>query len=399
MAFPPHAFSAHDGRVYSDWEEHKAAAHGVRRFALSLAIGAVLLLALDRIIFRGGDAGRLFPAWVTFAALLGTAVTAGAAYLTGLLKGVEILRPFLMGTLLAILGVAGGAVAAVAAGGLSGPLGFGLVPVLLLWPAFMPRGGVRASVPVGGGLVVHTALCVGLVGPTQLTASGSALVVFMVAAVVASLVVGQMVEHWRGRAAELSQVDWLTQALSRPALEEQMGVLLSSRSRTPANITLVMFDVDRFRTINDLHGRAAGDEVLEMMVAGIKAEIRPSDILGRYGGDEFLLVLDACDGNSAVMLLERLRERLCNKPMNVKDQELSVSFSAGIVSVTPGEPLVLRELLRRAETALAISKDSGRNRTLVAPPPLPPTQTQAEMPVVSTDAVSTSVIDPALMNN
>jgi hypothetical protein len=132
-----------------------------------------------------------------------------------------------------------------------------------------------------------------------------------------------------------------------------------------------------------------------MMVAGIKAEIRPTDILGRYGGDEFLLVLDQCDGNSAVMLLERLRERLCSKPMSVKDQELSVSFSAGIVSVAPGDPLVLRDLLRRAETALSISKDSGRNRTLVAPPPPPPMgNTMTELPVVSTDAVETAAYAP-----
>lgn len=392
MAFPPNAFSVHDGRVYSDWEEHKAAAVGVRRFALCLAIGALLLLALDRIIFRTSDAGRLFPAWATFAALLSVAAIAGGAYLTGKVRGVELLRPFVTAALLALLGVAAGAVAAVAAGGLSGPLGFGLVPVLLLWPAFMPRGGARAAMPVGGGLVVHTALSVAL-GGAALTPSGSALTIFMVLAVVASLVVGQMIEHWRARAAELSQVDWLTHALSRPALEEQMGVLLSQRARTPAHLTLVMFDVDRFRTINDLHGRGAGDEVLEMMVAGIKAEIRPSDILGRYGGDEFLLVLDACDGNSAVMLLERLRERLCSKPMSVKNAELSVSFSAGIVSVAPGDPLVLRDLLRRAETALSISKDSGRNRTLVAPPPPPVSNTMGELPAVPAppdDAVQTA---------
>jgi diguanylate cyclase (GGDEF)-like protein len=395
MAFPPNAFSMHDGRVYSDWEEHKAAAVGVRRFALTLAIGALLLLALDRLLFRSSDAGRLFPAWVSVVALLATALAAAGSYLTGVLRGVELQRPFVMATLLSMLGVAGGAVAAVAAGGLSGALGYGLVPVLLLWPAFMPRGGARSAVPVGGGLVLHTGLCVGLTGAGALNAQGTSLVVFMVMAVVASLVIGQTVETWRGKAAEYSKEDWLTHALSRPALEERMTVLLSERGRTPQAVTLVMFDVDRFRVINDLHGRGAGDEVLEMMVAGIKAEIRPTDILGRYGGDEFLLVLDQCDGNSAVMLLERLRERLCSKPMSVKDQELNVSFSAGIVSVTPGDPLVLRDLLRRAETALSISKDSGRNRTLVAPPPPPPMgNTNTELPVISTDAVETAAYQP-----
>ena len=66
---------------------------------------------------------------------------------------------------------------------------------------------------------------------------------------------------------------------------------------------------DRFKNINDTWGRGAGDEVLEMLVSGVKAEIRASDFIGRYGGDEFLLVLDECEGTAAMSLLDRLRQR------------------------------------------------------------------------------------------
>jgi diguanylate cyclase (GGDEF)-like protein len=189
--------------------------------------------------------------------------------------------------------------------------------------------------------------------------------------VAAALVTAHVVEHWRSRAAELSQHDWLTNALSRPFLEERLTALCSQRQRSLAPVSLVMFDVDRFKNINDAHGRQAGDEVLEMLVSGIKAEIRASDFIGRYGGDEFLLVLDECEGNSAVSLLDRLRARFQNKPMTVGDAQLKVSFAAGIVSVNPGDPLVLKDLLRNAERALENSKEAGRNRTAMAPPPPP----------------------------
>ena len=100
--------------------------------------------------------------------------------------------------------------------------------------------------------------------------------------------------------------------------------------------------------------------------------IRASDFIGRYGGDEFLLVLDECEGKLAMALLDRLRARFAAKPMNVGDNQIRISFSAGIVSVPAGDPMVVKELLRNAERALVDSKEAGRNRTAMAPPPPPP---------------------------
>ncbi len=104
-----------------------------------------------------------------------------------------------------------------------------------------------------------------------------------------------------------------------------------------------------------------------MLVSGVKAEIRASDFIGRYGGDEFLLVLDECEGKMAMALLDRLRDRFAAKPMMIEDNQVRISFSAGIVSVAPGDPLVVKELLRNAERALINSKEAGRNRTAMAP--------------------------------
>jgi diguanylate cyclase (GGDEF)-like protein len=384
VAFPPHAFAIHDGRVYSEWEQHKLAAHGLRRYALAVGLISLFVVALDAVLFREGRADAHLPAWAGRVALFMATGVAAAFYGLALARKVEVQRPMALATLLALAASLAGALASAAGGGFNGPLAFGLVPVLFAWPLLMP-GGLKASLgAIGGGLALHFALVVAVSG-RGMTPEGRSSAGLLVLAVGAALCTAQVVEHWRGRAAELSQHDWLTNALSRPFLEERLSALCSQRQRSLAPVALVMFDVDRFKNINDTYGRQSGDEVLEMLVSGIKAEIRASDFIGRYGGDEFLLVLDECEGNSALALLDRLRGRFSSKPMNVGDNQLKVSFAAGIVSVNPGDPLVMKDLLRNAERALENSKEGGRNRTAMAPPPPtdPPPSTSG--PISATD--------------
>ncbi len=380
MAFPPHAFATHDGRVYSDWEVHKLSAAGVRRLALACAIGALVELALDAILFRDGrPEGIALPGWLPRAALgLSAAVSLGFFGLA-LARRFELQRPMALGTLLSLGVCAGGALASAAAGGFNGPLSFGLVPVVLVWPLTMPGGAQKAAVPLIGGLLVHAALVLALTG-VEVTPEGRAMSIMLVVAVGVALASASVIDQWRQKAAEHSQHDWLSQALSRPFLEERLAALCAQRSRSLGHISLVMFDVDRFKVINDSYGRSAGDETLEMLVSGIKAEIRASDFIGRVGGDEFLLVLDECEGNAALGLLDRLRQRFQNKPMMVGDEQIKISFSAGVVSAGPGDPLVPKELMRNAEKALQNSKEMARNRTAMAPPPPPPGEAAPKEP-------------------
>ncbi len=370
MAFPPTAFATHDGRVYSEWEVHKLLVAGVRKFALAGVMSSAFLLLLDALVFRDGRPESALASWLPRVALGLTAGISLAFFAMAQARKVELQRPRVLATLLAFALCAGGGLAAATAGGLNGPLGFGLVPVLFFWPVLMPGGTVAALVPVGGGLLAHLGIVLALSG-NGLTPEGRALGGVLVMASAAALGTAQAIEHWRGRAAEFSQHDWLTNALSRPFLEERLGALCAQRARSLAPVSLVMFDLDRFKNINDTWGRGAGDEVLEMLVSGVKAEIRASDFIGRYGGDEFLLVLDECEGNAAMSLLDRLRQRFGDKPMTVGDNQVRISFSAGIVSVGAGDPLVVKDLLRNAERALINSKEAGRNRTAMAPPPPP----------------------------
>ena len=332
MAFPPHAFATHDGRVYSEWEVHKLATNGVRKFALAGVMGSAFLVLLDALVFRDGRPEVALPGWLPRVAL-GLAVGISIAFFAmAQARKVELQRPRVMATLLAFALCAAGAMAAASAGGLNGPLGFGLVPLLFFWPVLMPGGTLAALAPVGGGVLVHLGIVLALSG-NGLSPEG--------------------------------------RALSRPFLEERLGALCAQRARSLAPISLVMFDLDRFKNVNDTWGRGAGDEVLELLVSGVKAEIRASDFIGRYGGDEFLLVLDECEGVAAMSLLDRLRQRFGEKPITVGENQVRISFSAGIVSVSPGDPLVVKDLLRNAERALINSKEAGRNRTAMAPPPPP----------------------------
>ncbi|MBS1152462.1 MAG: diguanylate cyclase [Myxococcaceae bacterium] len=380
MAFPPHAFAINDGRVYSEWEVHKLSVSGVRKFALAGVMGSAFLILLDALVFRDGRPEVALPGWLPRVSLgLGAGISI-AFFAMAQARKVELQRPRVLATLLAFALCAAGAMAAAAAGGLNGPLGFGLVPVLFFWPMLMPGGTLAALAPVGGGVLLHLGVVLGL-SDAGLSAEGRALGGVLVMASAAALGTAQAIEHWRGRAAEYSQHDWLTNALSRPFLEERLGALCAQRSRSLAPVSLVMFDLDRFKNINDTWGRGAGDEVLEMLVTGVMAEIRASDFIGRYGGDEFLLVLDECEGNAAMSLLDRLRQRFADKPMTVGDNQVRISFSAGIVSVSAGDPLVVKDLLRNAERALVNSKEAGRNRTAMAPPPPPHEAGQGEKKV------------------
>lgn len=396
MAFPPHAFSTTDGSTNSEWEVHKLAVAGLRSLGAYAVGTAVLLLALS-FVQRVEPAGLLeslrsqfadderlrevFDAFSPKSPLALSLVSARWALVACVAVGFglviasriqknEMHHPSTLATGGAWLLCALGGFAAAGTGGLGGPLGVGMVPFLWSWAWTMPGGSKKALLPVGLGAALHVGVIFALTGLNiSPGATGTLLVLFL--SVTATFLASQTVDTWRIKASEVAQSDGLTGALSRRALEERLGALCAQRQRSLAPLALVMFDIDRFRSINDKHGRAAGDELLEMLVSGIKAEIRASDFLGRYGGDEFLLVLDECEGASAVSLLERLRERFAHKPISVKDAQVRVSFSAGVVSVGTGDPLELRELLRSAERALEASKEAGRNRTSVAPPPPP----------------------------
>lgn len=154
--------------------------------------------------------------------------------------------------------------------------------------------------------------------------------------------------------------DGLTSLWNRKAilgiLEREL--LRSERDRQP--VGLIMIDVDHFKRINDTRGHAAGDAVLRIIASGVAAMVRPYDSVGRYGGEEFLIVAPNCGLEETWELAERVRVHVANCNINVDGANVQVSLSLGVATGEAAEDL--EKLLHAADTALYQAKNAGRNR-------------------------------------
>ena len=123
----------------------------------------------------------------------------------------------------------------------------------------------------------------------------------------------------------------------------------------------IMADIDHFKLVNDSFGHLAGDAVLRAIAGKMVQRMRPYDSVGRYGGEEFLIVLPGCDGENAAVLAERLRLGVCSAPMDTPEGVIAVTISLG-VAVSCGGDSDAGALIRAADRALYRAKDKGRNR-------------------------------------
>jgi diguanylate cyclase (GGDEF)-like protein len=127
-----------------------------------------------------------------------------------------------------------------------------------------------------------------------------------------------------------------------------------------------MVDIDHFKNINDTYGHLAGDEVLCEVARRMRSSLRPYDTIGRFGGEEFLLVLPGCSLDAGVKLAERLCRLVCSVPAKARDKSVDVSISLGVAFAS--QPVLgdLEALLASADAALYRAKEAGRNRVEVS---------------------------------
>ncbi len=166
------------------------------------------------------------------------------------------------------------------------------------------------------------------------------------------------------RLGELAYHDELTGLLNRRAVMERAQSLLALCGRQGSPISLLMIDIDHFKSINDRYGHAAGDQVLREVGTTLRENLRDSDLLGRIGGEEFLAVLPDTGAEGAMTLAECLRARV-GRIVNDFDEAESVTISLGVTTVAgrQGSSASLSDCLKRADEALYRSKREGRNRT------------------------------------
>jgi diguanylate cyclase len=164
--------------------------------------------------------------------------------------------------------------------------------------------------------------------------------------------------------SELVREDQLTGALNRRGLDEAIDKELKRADRSKAPVSVALLDIDNFKHLNDSLGHQAGDLALKHLTKVIKETLRPADTVGRYGGEEFLIVLPDTDLASAVEAMQRLQRDLTKKFFLHNNERILVTFSAGVA--LRGEEEDAEDLIGRADKAMYKAKQTGKNRVVAS---------------------------------
>lgn len=163
---------------------------------------------------------------------------------------------------------------------------------------------------------------------------------------------------------QISLTDGLTQVENRRSLEERLHDMWQHSVRLHEPIALVMCDIDKFKNVNDQYGHQAGDSVLKEFAQLLKSEAREIDRVGRYGGEEFLLILPGTVLDAAVTFAERLREKVASHTFTYTDGTLRRTMSCGVAASPHPRVKDQEELLKASDDALYVAKETGRNRVI-----------------------------------
>ncbi len=168
-----------------------------------------------------------------------------------------------------------------------------------------------------------------------------------------------------------SRTDYLTGAWNRLEIERRIELEIGRSRRYASPVALVLFDIDHFKRINDSYGHEAGDEVLKNLVSYCHANIREIDVLGRFGGEEFLVLMPNTDEGAAFSAAERLREgvaeRVCGSH---RGDAIRITISLGVSVIHPAADVdsyqEMKRLISQADQAMYLAKQGGRNQTRLA---------------------------------
>jgi diguanylate cyclase (GGDEF)-like protein/PAS domain S-box-containing protein len=163
--------------------------------------------------------------------------------------------------------------------------------------------------------------------------------------------------------------DSLTSLLNRGAILEMLSRELARSVRENGRTTVLLGDLDLFKQINDIHGHPIGDEVLQEVASRLIKTVRPYDLVGRFGGEEFLVVMPGCSSPDALTRADQLRLAIAAAPFKTTHGYLPLTISMGVLVVQEWGQPTAEEVLREVDAALYASKAAGRNHCCIARPP------------------------------
>jgi two-component system cell cycle response regulator len=167
------------------------------------------------------------------------------------------------------------------------------------------------------------------------------------------------------RVYEAAMMDGLTGLFNRKHTDERLAAELAYATRHSSPLSIVLADVDFFKRVNDTHGHPAGDAVLRAVSRVMAEQLRAEDVLGRYGGEEFLVVTRGTAKEEAILMAERLRANVARAPIVFEGIEIPVTASFGVASMACCPRPVTREaLVSLADERLYRAKETGRNRVV-----------------------------------
>ena len=259
----------------------------------------------------------------------------------------------------------------------------GIVPAVLAMILFFGTFGLSLAQMLGVGLYALVAFALAVAGTARFDGSRYGTLDAAYAAMVAIVLLGCLalnlrIQQIRARLQEqrqelsralalnreLATRDELTGLLNRRHMLELMQLEQRRADRSGRNLVLALLDIDHFKHINDTHGHAVGDRALQAFAATVRASVRNTDVLSRWGGEEFVLMLSDTRTDDAADLLERVRCAVATQALHDGGASVCFTVSIGLASYARGE--ALEQTLERADRALYTAKDSGRDRVVVA---------------------------------
>jgi diguanylate cyclase (GGDEF)-like protein len=179
---------------------------------------------------------------------------------------------------------------------------------------------------------------------------------------------GRRIVQLQEQLRETARRDALTGLCNRAVILDTLERECERSRRERRPLAILLADLDHFKQVNDTYGHLAGDAVLRQTASHFAEVLRPYDAVGRYGGEEFLVVLPGCDGPSAASLAERLRHHIAGAAVHTDEQTISITLSLGVAAWHGEGEADPVGLLRAADEALYRAKDAGRNRSVLAGP-------------------------------